>query len=334
MAAAKRSGSRRRGSARGRAATGGVWNVVWTLVVIGLALAFLRVNGIYDLETGLAYFRSVGRETTQVTAPKFQDAISKSCNFVKDASCLYSHDTLAKIGDVNKDGSIDTGDSEAYAKENGISLPARPPASTGNGGSSASNDPTSTPSTDDGSSQQTGVTVPASDYITKLDALEVKDPDKSDYSRSDYKHWVTVDKPCDAREESLKRAGFSVDPKTCRAKAGFKYTDPYTGKTIDDPKKLDIDHVIPLGRANATGAKKWTPGQKEAYANDVDTVLLPVDASANRQKSDKGPGEWMPSNQTYHCTYAKKYIDIASKYKLWISASDKTALRTALSKCQ
>ena len=92
--------------------------------------------------------------------------------------------------------------------------------------------------------------------------------------------------------------------------------------------------MIPLGRANATGAKKWTPEQKEAYANDVDTVLLPVDASANRQKSDKGPGEWMPSNQTYHCTYAKKYIDIASKYKLWISASDKTALRTALSKCQ
>lgn len=332
MTAAKRGGNRRRGSARGRSATGGVWNVIWTLVVISLALAFLRVNGIYDLETGLAYFRSVGRETTQVTEPKFQAVISKSCNFVKDASCLYSHDTLTKIGDVNKDGSIDTGDSEAYAKENGISLPAQPSSSNSNEGGSAANGSNST--TNGSGDRQNGVTVAASDYIAKLDALEVKDPDKSDYSRSDYKHWVTVDSPCDAREESLKRAGFSVDPKTCRAKAGFKYTDPYTGKTIDDPKKLDIDHVIPLGRANATGAKKWTPEQKETYANDVDTVLLPVDASANRQKSDKGPGEWMPSNQTYHCTYAKKYIDIASKYKLWISASDKTALRTALSKCQ
>lgn len=325
MAAAKRGGSRRRGSGR----AGGVWNAVWTLVVIGLALAFLRVNGIYDLETGLSYFRSMGRETTQVMEPKFNEAISKSCNFVKDASCLYSQDTLTKIGDVNKDGTIDVGDSKAFANENGITLPEY----TGSvqGGESTGGD---TGSGQGAGSGEGAATLPAGDYIAKLDALEVKDPDGSDYDRSDYKHWVTVDSPCDAREESLKRVGFSVDPKTCRAKPGFKYTDPYTGKVIDDPSKLDIDHVIPLGRANDTGAKKWSPEQKEAYANDVDTVLLPVDASANRQKSDKGPGEWMPSNQAFHCAYAKKYIDVASKYGLWISASDKTALRAALAKCQ
>lgn len=323
MPAAKRGGSRRR---RASKASGGVWNVIWTLVVIGLALAFLRVNGIYDLETGLSYFRSIGRETTQVTEPKFEKAISKSCNFIKDASCLYSDETLTKIGDVNGDGAINTGDSEAYAKENGIDLPNRGSDSTSDGSASSAESASSADSDES--------TVPASDYVAKLNALEVKDPDGSEYSRSDYKHWATVEGACDAREESLKRVGFTVDSKTCRAEAGYKYTDPYTGKVIDDPKKLDIDHVIPLGRANATGAKKWSPEQKKAYANDVDTVLLPVDASANRQKGDKGPGEWMPANQAYHCAYAKKYIDIASKYHLWISASDKTALRTALAKCQ
>ena len=313
---------KRRGGSAARQAGGKIWGFIWTLIVIGLALAFLNVNGIRDFDSALTYFRTVGQDTSQVTQDKVNAAIARSCNFIAEPTCLYSHDVQHRIGDVNKDGVINDDDSVAYAKEYGKNLPA----DNGDGaGDTASQSPTTSP-TDPS-------IVAESEYMAKLDALKVAEPDKSSYSRSDYKHWVIVEGNCDAREEALKRVGFSTDPRTCRAKKGYKYTDPYTDKVIDDPSKLDIDHVIPLGRANATGAKSWSAEKKQQYANDVDTVLLPVDASANRQKSDKGPGEWMPANQKFHCEYSKKYVDIASKYGLWISQSDKAALEKGLQSC-
>lgn len=320
--------AQRRGSARARQAGGKAWGFIWTLIVIGLALAFLNVNGIRDVDSALTYFRTVGQDTSQVTQDKVNAAVARSCNFVVDPTCLYSHDVQQKIGDVNKDGVINDDDSKAYAKQYGTNLPAdtaNTPTGSTTGGATTTQKPTTTP-TDPSKAAE-------SEYLTKLDALKVAEPDGSDYSRSDYKHWVTVEGKCDAREESLKKVGFSTDPKTCRAEKGYKYTDPYTDKVVDDPAKLDIDHVIPLGRANDTGAKSWSPEKKQQYANDVDTVLLPVDASANRQKGDKGPGEWMPANQKFHCEYSKKYVDIASKYGLWISQSDKDALKKGLQSC-
>lgn len=313
---------KRRGGSAARQAGSKVWGFIWTLVVIGLALAFLNVNGIRDFDSALTYFRTVGQDTSQVTQDKLNAAIARSCNFIAEPTCLYSHDVQQKIGDVNKDGVINDDDSVAYAKEYGKNLPV-------DNGSSAGNTALQSPVT----SPTDPSTVAESEYMAKLDALKVAEPDKSSYSRSDYKHWVIVDGKCDAREEALKKVGFSTDPRTCRAKKGYQYTDPYTDKVIDDPSKLDIDHVIPLGRANATGAKSWSAEKKQQYANDVDTVLLPVDASANRQKSDKGPGEWMPANQKFHCEYSKKYVDIASKYGLWISQSDKAALKKGLQTC-
>lgn len=312
---------KRRGGSAARQAGSKIWGFIWTLIVIGLALAFLSVNGIHDFNSALIYFRTVGQDTKQVTQDKVNAAIARSCNFIAEPKCLYSHDVQQKIGDVNRDGVINDDDSIAYAKQYGSNLPA----DNTEPGNSAQPSPTAAP-TDPS-------TVSESEYMAKLDSLKVAEPDHSSYSRSDYKHWVIIEGKCDAREEALKKVGFSTDPKTCRAVKGYKYTDPYTDKVISDPAKLDIDHVIPLGRANATGAKSWSPEKKRQYANDVDTVLLPVDASANRQKSDKGPGEWMPANQKFHCEYSKKYVDIASKYGLWISQSDKNALKKGLQSC-
>jgi hypothetical protein len=52
----------------------------------------------------------------------------------------------------------------------------------------------------------------------------------------------------------------------------------------------------------------------------------------NRQKSDKGPGEWKPQ-KSYQCAYAGKYVAIAKEYALPIAQGDRTALRDFLGRC-
>ena len=77
--------------------------------------------------------------------------------------------------------------------------------------------------------------------------------------------------------------------------------DPYSGRTITDATKLDIDHMVPLKEAHQSGAGNWSRERKRAYANDLDDpdTLIAVDRRLNRQKGAKDPAEWLPPNQAY-----------------------------------
>jgi hypothetical protein len=111
--------------------------------------------------------------------------------------------------------------------------------------------------------------------------------------------------------------------------------DPYTGRTIVFTKAkatvVQIDHVYPLAAAWSHGARSWTSDQRLHLANDP-ANLLAVDGPTNESKGDKTPSQWQP-RAAFRCTYAVKYIDVASRYKLTISVADKTALGTMLGTC-
>ena len=66
---------------------------------------------------------------------------------------------------------------------------------------------------------------------------------------------------------------------------------PYTGKVFTDPRKMDIDHMVPLKEAWVSGASEWSKEQRVAFANDLDYPdhLVATEASANRKKSAKDP---------------------------------------------
>lgn len=135
--------------------------------------------------------------------------------------------------------------------------------------------------------------------------------------------WSDVDRNgCDTRNDILARDLSGVVKKTgsnCVVTSGVLNPDPYTGQRLawkkGDQPGVDIDHIVPLKRAWTMGASTWTPQQRLAYANDPD-VLLAVSGSENRAKADKGPGEWMPANEAYSCTYARKYVAVSVKYEL------------------
>lgn len=196
---------------------------------------------------------------------------------------------------------------------------ATPP---GNGGETP---PEETPGTEPGQST-------ADAMLQKLATIKVGDPQKVDYDRGQWKHWIG-DRCNDTRQQVLKEQAISyvLDSEGCKVASG-EWLDPYTGKKFTDPSKLDIDHVYALGAAAKNGGNGWDAATKQAFANDK-TQLLAVSASANRSKSDRNPAEWWPENSAFSCQFATKYVEVASKYSLQFSQADVRALEKGLKTC-
>ena len=162
------------------------------------------------------------------------------------------------------------------------------------------------------------------------------------YSRAKFgKPWEDVDlNRCDTRNDILARDLTKVVLKTgskCTVAKGM-LNDPYTNTTITFVRgpstsgKVQIDHVVALAAAWRTGAKKWTSERRLFYANDT-LVLLAVDGPTNGAKGDKDAAGWLPPNAAYHCRYLAKQIAIKTKYELWVTPPERTAIADALNAC-
>ena len=219
-----------------------------------------------------------------------------------------------------------------------------PPGSVASGDgsdSSSSSDSSSGSSSASGSdSGSSSASAPGSgsreDWLRRLDALPSGEADTSvPYNRKDYKHWIAIQGACDTREMALVRDGSDVvtDPSTCKVTSG-SWVDPYSGETFTDAKKMDIDHLIPLQYAHQHGGASWDAAKKQAYANDLDTVLLTVSARENRSKGASGPGEYMPPLKSYRCEYSQRWVAVSEKYGLTVGKADRQALNSGLSSCQ
>ncbi|QDQ99158.1 HNH endonuclease family protein [Tomitella fengzijianii] len=145
---------------------------------------------------------------------------------------------------------------------------------------------------------------------------------------------------CDTRNDVLARTmtGVRFRPGTgrCVVVAGA-LDDPYTGDRIAfrkaDAGEVQIDHVIPLAAAWDLGAHAWAPAMRRRFANDVDFELLAVDGPANMRKSDSTPQDWVPADAAYRCFYAAKYLTVAVRYSLPITAGDRDVLSGIAERC-
>ena len=101
------------------------------------------------------------------------------------------------------------------------------------------------------------------------------------------------------------------------------------------PGDLDIDHFVPLANAHASGGWAWDAATKRAYANDLDDPrhLIAVSASANRSKGKKGPEDWVPDHQPYHCEYAYTWTSIKSRWTLTVTNVEHVKLTSLLATC-
>lgn len=159
------------------------------------------------------------------------------------------------------------------------------------------------------------------------------------YERGDWRHWVDADGDCqDARQETLiaesQGAVRYERADECRVASG-DWLGAYTGERFSNPRELDIDHMVPLANAHRSGAWQWDKARKREYANYLErgNHLIAVKASANRGKSDKGPEDWQPPRQEYHCQYATDWVDIKRRWGLTATPREADALRDMLAGC-
>jgi len=160
------------------------------------------------------------------------------------------------------------------------------------------------------------------------------------YKRSLYRHWVDADHDCqDTRQEVLIRDSapdkLKLSPNGCRVLRGEWY-DPYTDVIFTDPRRLDVDHLIPLKNAHFSGAASWSKEKKRAYANHLDYYLhlIPVSASENRKKGARGPEGYMPPNEYFHCRYVEAWSAVKLAWGLSSTPSEREAVSGALKGCR
>ncbi|WP_329130613.1 HNH endonuclease family protein [Streptomyces sp. NBC_01476] len=155
----------------------------------------------------------------------------------------------------------------------------------------------------------------------------------STYDRDLFPTWITISGTCDTREYVIKRDGTSVvTDSACKATSGH-WSSVYDGATTTDPSTFDIDHLVPLAEAWASGAWAWTTAQRQSFANDTTRPqLVAVSASSNRSKGDDDPAEWLP-RASYQCTYARAWVQVKHYYGLSVDSAEKSALSSILSGC-
>jgi hypothetical protein len=156
------------------------------------------------------------------------------------------------------------------------------------------------------------------------------------YDRSDWRHWVDADGDCQNTraevliDESLSTVAFDG----CRVISG-QWIGLYTDTPITDASSLDVDHMVPLANAHASGGWAWDATRKRAFANDLGDPdhLIAVTASANRSKGAKGPENWRPPDARYWCEYATDWARIKDSWNLSVTPAELVAIREMRGSC-
>lgn len=169
-----------------------------------------------------------------------------------------------------------------------------------------------------------------------LAALAVEAETTDGYDRDLFRHWIDADRDgCDTRDEVLiaenRSSSLAVGP-GCTLTEG-RWRSWYDAVTTTDPSTFDIDHLVPLAEAWASGAAGWTPQRREAFANDLGAArsLVAVTASSNRSKGDRDPAQWLPRHRS--CRYTTWWLATKSRWSLSVDPAEREALAALVERC-
>ena len=103
---------------------------------------------------------------------------------------------------------------------------------------------------------------------------------------------------------------------------------------------VDVNHVVSKKDAWVSGADMWigtasNPNQDRIdFANDdAGLELLTVSATANNQKGDRTPDQWLPDNSgnpAFTCDFLKMYVEVKYYYQLTITLAEWNTINSRL----
>ncbi|MER6567475.1 HNH endonuclease family protein [Streptomyces sp. NPDC001093] len=170
-----------------------------------------------------------------------------------------------------------------------------------------------------------------------LQALPLRDEDRTGYERAKFRHWVDADRDgCSTRSEVLIEEAVTAPARDGRCQlSGGSWYSPYDDAYFTQARALDIDHLVPLAESWDSGAFAWSAKEREAYANDLEDTraLIAVSAASNRSKSDQDPATWQPPAAGYRCTYATDWVAIKTRWGLAVDPAEQAALTGILAGC-
>ncbi len=167
---------------------------------------------------------------------------------------------------------------------------------------------------------------------------EVDDPP---YDRGLYKHWIDADADDEKTrdevliEESLVPVTIQLNQRGERKVIDGLWVGPYTGFVTRNPRKLQIDHMVPLKEAHISGAMNWDSQKKKDFANDLDLpqALIAVKSGANGSKGEHDPAHWMPPNRSYWCQYLEDWMSVKKKWELSVDQAEVDAIKKGRAVC-
>ncbi|WP_324609449.1 HNH endonuclease family protein [Streptomyces sp. NRRL S-378] len=165
-----------------------------------------------------------------------------------------------------------------------------------------------------------------------IDQLPVAAEHREGYKRDLYKHWnkgLNSGDGCDTRKEVMLAEAVTAPQVAAGCKlSGGSWRSAYDNIVVSDAARLDVDHFVPLAEVYDSEQTPWTAARREAYANDQASpdTLIAVSAASNRSKSDKDPADWLPSDDSYHCTYAATWVGTKLRWDLAVDENERQAL--------
>jgi hypothetical protein len=187
-------------------------------------------------------------------------------------------------------------------------------------------------------SSQTGPEASATGELARPRVAE-RDPGRPRYVRDDWQPhgWADIDGDgCNTRAEVLLEEATGPVARTgrCTITAG-EWEDRYTGRRVTVPAELQIDHLVALSDAHASGGWAWSPEQKVSFTNDMSDPdeLNAVWGPENQRKADEGPDGWLPPEASFRCAYVAAYMRIKARWDLTVTPSQSAAATDVWSAC-
>ncbi|WP_241253697.1 HNH endonuclease family protein [Streptomyces sp. W1SF4] len=134
---------------------------------------------------------------------------------------------------------------------------------------------------------------------------------------------------CDTRKEVILAEAVGAPQVAAGCKlTGGTWRSAYDNLVVTDAARLDVDHFVPLAAVYDSEQTPWSAARREAYANDQNSpdTLIAVSAASNRSKSDKDPADWLPSDGSYHCTYAATWVGTKLRWGPAVDEAERQAL--------